>query len=106
MVYWIAFDDETAEALVSRLRRGGAEIQHNAPVDAALNVEGQSVVVLPAPTPGRLLIARFTPRKDAHFPAAPARRIPVRSVPSSVSATSPKGVADPAKKPWWRNVVA
>ncbi len=36
MVRWIAFDDDTAEAVVSRLRRGAAEIQSNSPVDAAL----------------------------------------------------------------------
>jgi hypothetical protein len=100
MVHWIAFDDDTAEALVSRMRRGAAEIQHNTPVDAALHVEGASVMVLPSPTPGKLLIARFSPRKDAHFQTAPAPKIPVCRVSSApISAPS-------QKKPWWRNIVA
>ena len=53
MVRWIAFDDDTAEAVVSRLRRGAAEIQHNSPVDAALHAAGPSVIVLPSSTPGK-----------------------------------------------------
>src|SRR5215468_9441534 len=79
MVRWIAFDDETAEAVVSRLRRGAAEIQHNTPVDAALHAQGPSVIVLPSSTPGKLLVARFTkckvsePRPDFK---APARIVP------------------------------
>ena len=59
MVRWIAFDDDTAEAVVSRLRRGAAEIQSNSPVDAALHAAGPSVIVLPSSTPGKLLIARL-----------------------------------------------
>lgn len=100
MVHWIAFDDDTAEALVSRMRRGAAEIQHNTPVDAALHVEGASVMVLPSPTPGKLLLAHFSPRNNAHFQTAPPPRIPVRSV-----AGVPKS-APSQKKPWWRNIVA
>jgi len=100
MVHWIAFDDDTAEALVSRMRRGAAEIQHNTPVDAALHVDGASVMVLPSSTPGRLLIARFSPRKDAHSQTRPAPKIPVRSVPAAA-------ISRPSqKKPWWRSIVA
>jgi hypothetical protein len=57
-------------------------------------------MVLPSPTPGKLLIARFNPKKDAHFRSASVPRIRVRSVPAAtVSAPS-------QKKPWWRNIVA
>jgi len=100
MIHWIAFDDDTAEALDSRMRRGAAEIQHDPPVDAALHLEGACIMVLPSPTPGKLLIARFNPRKTAHFQTASAPRIPVRSVPA-VPASIPS-----QKKPWWRNIVA
>lgn len=107
MIHWIAFDDDTAEALVSRLCRGAAEIQHDTPVDAALRVEGKSVIVLPSPTLGKLLIARFSPRKGGRFATGPARRIPVRSAPmSSASAAPQMQTANSARKPWWRNIVA
>lgn len=98
MVRWVAFDDDTAEAVVSRLRRGAAEIQHNAPVDAALHAEGASVLVLPSPTPGKLLIARFTPHKTVQMPTGQATR-PARP-------TAPKKPAVAARKPWWRKIVA
>jgi len=105
MVRWIAFDDDTAEAVVSRLRRGAAEIQNNNPVDAALHAESPSVIVLPSPTPGKLLIARFTPRKGAQM--STAARAGARAGYSSVSAApiEKKPVA-PAKKSWWRKIVA
>ncbi len=103
MVRWIAFDDDTAEAVVSRLRRGAAEIQNNSPVDAALHTEHPSVIVLPASTPGRLLIARFTPRSAAATPAVP--RLGVRSTPLPTGSVQRKPAAS-VKKPWWRNIVA
>ena len=98
MVRWVAFDDDTAEVLVSRLRRGGAEINHSAPIDAALQAAGPAMLVLPASTPGRLLIARFSQRKasapegSAPFPAPPSARAkkPAASVP----------------RPWWRRILA
>lgn len=105
MVRWIAFDDDTAEFVVSRMRRGAAEIQHNSPVDAALGVNGASVIVLPTPTREKLLIARFTPRKDAQFPTAPRFRPPTTYASPNASLAQNK-IAAPDKKPWWRNVVA
>jgi hypothetical protein len=91
MVRWIAFDDETAEAVVSRLRRGAAEIQSNTPVDAALHNPGPSVIVLPSSTPGKLLIARFSQR---NIPALETAAFP------------PKKPASSARKAWWRKIVA
>ena len=102
MVRWIAFDDDTAEAVVSRLRRGAAEIQHTTPVDAALGTHGSAVLVLPSPTPGKLLVARFSAPKKAEPPAilAPPKRESILG-----PAIMRKPVAS-AKKPWWRNIVA
>jgi hypothetical protein len=108
MVRWIAFDDDTAEAVVSRLRRGAAEIQHTTPVDAALGTHGSAVLVLPSPTPGKLLVARFSAPKKAEPSAllAPPKLAP----PKRESALGPASVmrkpAESAKKPWWRNIVA
>jgi hypothetical protein len=101
MVRWIAFDDETAEAVVSRLRRGAAEIQHNTPVDAALHAAGPSVIVMPSSTPGTLLIARFTKHKTSE----PASEIKP-AVPMIAPRTAPKKQAAAIKKPWWRKFVA
>ncbi len=97
MVRWIAFDDDTAEVVVSRLRRGAAEIQHNSPVDAALHSDRPSLIVLPSSTPGRLLIARFTPRNVATAP------VPRATMPAATLQRKP---AVSVKKSWWRNIVA
>jgi hypothetical protein len=103
MVRWIAFDDDTAEAVVSRLRRGAAEIQHRSPVDAALHTDGSAVLVLPSPTPGKLLVARFSARKDAPTATNLTPALP-RSVVPVLPALKKPVVS--AKKPWWRNFVA
>jgi len=101
MVRWIAFDDDTAEALVCRLRRGAAEIQHNSPVDAALKTDRPSVIVLPASTPGRLLIARFTPKS---LPGASS--VPHAGIQPRFALPAQRKTATPVRKPWWRNIVA
>jgi hypothetical protein len=107
MVHWIAFDDDTAEAVVSRLRRGAAEIQHNTPVDAALHADSPSVIVLPSSTPGKLLLARFTPRKDAKLVVGPRTSAAPRRVnPVAPAASAQKKTPASAKKPWWRKIVA
>jgi hypothetical protein len=113
MVHWIAFDDDTAEAVVSRLRRGAAEIQHNTPVDAALHTDSPSVIVLPSSTPGKLLLARFIPRKDGQLPTAPRARTPMSAATANARTSKPasappfqKKPAASAKKPWWRKIVA
>lgn len=105
MVRWIAFDDDTAEAVVSRLRRGAAEIQSNSPVDAALQAAGPSVIVLPSPTPGKLLIARFSQRKEAVVAPASVR---LGRYPSGLGSTPALGKkpATAVQKPWWRKLVA
>jgi hypothetical protein len=107
MVHWIAFDDDTAEAVVSRLRRGAAEIQSNSPVDAALQSAGPSVIVLPSSTPGRLLLARFIPRLHPVVSGEGASRSPNRRLSALASAPMlhKKPMAS-VKKAWWRKIVA
>jgi hypothetical protein len=105
MVRWIAFDDETAEAVVSRLRRGAAEIQSNTPVDAALHNPGPSVIVLPSSTPGKLLIARFS---QHNIPALETPAFPPKNqvAPFIPVPTFEKKPPSSAKKAWWRKIVA
>ena len=102
MVRWIAFDDDTAEAVVSRLRRGAAEIQHSVPVDAALRSDGAAVLVLPSRTPGKLLIARFVAHKNALLPPKAERPFPLPVVAQS----GLKKAAQSVKQPWWRKLGA
>ena len=64
MVRWIAFDDESAEAVVSRYRRGAAEIQQGDPVSAALRLDRESRVLLPGIASGRVLVAHFRPKNN------------------------------------------
>jgi hypothetical protein len=101
MVRWIAFDDDTAEAVVSRLRRGAAEIQHSVPVDAALRTDGSAVLVLPSPTPGKLLVARFNARKNILQAPSPTAPRPIAIAPPTI-----KKPVESVKKPWWRKIVA
>ncbi len=85
MIRWIAFDDDTAEAVVSRLRRGAAEIQHNSPVDAALQAAGPSVIVLPSSTPGKAS-DRAHHQSKSNEPAAEFRSAPHGSAGASEKA--------------------
>jgi hypothetical protein len=89
MVRWITFDDETAEAVVTHLRRGAAEIQAVHPIDAALGTDGPSIVLLPSRVPGRTLIAQFG-----------------RKVPSVEAPVLPPPDPPPSPKPWWKKLVA
>ena len=61
MIRWIAFDDETAEAVVSKFKRGGAEIPGE-PLDAVLDFGEPSLMLLPSTKPGRVLLAQFQPK--------------------------------------------
>ena len=93
MVRWIAFDDETAEAVVSRFRRGAAEIHPgNTAVDSALTAGQSSLIVFPSEVPGRVLLAHVNPKTE--LPAPPPK--PVQFVPK----VSPRA-QKPTKK-WWK----
>lgn len=86
MIRWIAFDDETADAIISRFRRGAAEIHYGNPLDEALASGRPSILLLPSNTPGRVLMARIQPRSVADTSS------------SSVSSSSVE-VAEPLYEP-------
>ena len=73
MVRWIAFDDESAEAVVCRYRRGAAEIQHGNAVASALTLGRPSRVLLPGMTSGRVVVAHFQPKSDALLGVTPLK---------------------------------
>jgi hypothetical protein len=65
---WIAFDDDTAEAVVCRFRRGAAEIRQGDALDAVLAQPGKSMLLMPAETPGQLLVVTVANSKSKPFP--------------------------------------
>jgi hypothetical protein len=104
MIRWIAFDDETAEAVVSRFKRGAAEIQSGQPIDAALNLGRPSLLLLPSDTPGRLLLARLEPKaENAANPASPVHAKGFRELISEgpVLTRPPQPVRQETKRKWW-----
>src|SRR5207245_11669657 len=63
MVRWIAFDDETAEAVIGRFKRGAAEIREGEqPLEAALRYGRASLLIMPATTTGRVLLVSVEPK--------------------------------------------
>ena len=99
MVRWIAFDDETADALVGKFKRGAAEIREGAVLDTLVRHRQPSILIYPSTSPERVLLAR------------------VHSIPAnvaSVDVTRPLPIqairaADPsfaAKRSWWRGNTA
>jgi hypothetical protein len=94
----MVFDDETAEVVVSRWRRGAAEILHEHPVDAALKAGKQSVVVMPSRIPGQMLVARFQVR------TALPENTPLPEIAETTAVDVTPAAAE--RKPWWRKFVA
>ena len=97
---WIVFDAETADAVVTRLRRGAAEIQHENPVDAALRSEGATILVMPSRDPDKLVMARFEQREVET--TSPETHTP-QLTPNPVSAIQ---AAPAAKTSWWKRLIA
>jgi hypothetical protein len=62
MVRWIAFDEETADVIISRFKRGASELHDGNPFDAVLNHGKPSILLMPSSTPGRVLVARIEPK--------------------------------------------
>jgi len=114
MVRWIAFDDETAEAIVCRFRRGAAEIRQGHPVDAALHHGKPSLLVLPSITPGKVLLARFQPKRFTPNSANASKASPasesaaydatgfVGLIDQPVFGKAPQFVKQEFKKKWWQ----
>jgi hypothetical protein len=70
MVRWIVFDDDTADAVVGKYKRGAAEIRDGEnPLDAALALDQASTVILASRTTGRVLLADFVPKTASSAPA-------------------------------------
>ena len=120
MVRWIVFDDETAEAVVDKFKRGADEIREGSePLDAALSLRQPSVVILPSPASGKVMLASFEPKGGA-IPVKPVaaieasrplpgnlRKPPVGSA-NSQPGSSPRSSARwaRARKLWWRGRIA
>jgi len=95
MIRWIAFDDETAEAVVSRFRRGAAEIQPGgSAVDSALASGESSLLVLPSETPGCVVLARITSKVEV--PMVPE----TKPVPFPTPVMRPR--SEKTARKWWQ----
>jgi hypothetical protein len=106
MVRWIAFDDESAEAVVSRFRRGAAEIHPGDAVGAALDLGRPSVVLLPARGTGRVLMARFQPKLVDEV-AVPQERPPMFETSGFLGLSDQPIFYEPepaAKRKWWQKL--
>ncbi|HZQ70993.1 MAG TPA: hypothetical protein VFA68_20870 [Terriglobales bacterium] len=113
MARWIAFDDETAEAVVGRFKRGAAEIHAGEPLTAALSQSTESVVVLPSPTPGKVLLAHIEPRTETVVMTPKTSQEEMGSEPVGFLGlsdqpvfTRPSPAPAPAKKKWWQRRTA
>jgi hypothetical protein len=108
MARWIAFDDETAEAVVGRFKRGAAEIHTGEPVDSALSYLGPSILMLPSPVPGKVLMARIEPKTErAVLPGTPSEALGLESVgflglSDQPIFSKPALETAPVKKKWWQ----
>ena len=98
MVRWIAFDDDTAEALVGKFKRGAAEIREGDVLESAARHPESSILVFPSTSPERVLLAKVSPKKaeSAFSPDASPQPIP----PSAEGVMA--RAAFRTKKSWWR----
>jgi len=105
MIRWIAFDDETAEAVVSKFKRGGAEIY-----PGVLDFGEPSLMLLPSTKPGRVLLAQFQPKPRT---ATTESREPIAFEPTgflgltdqpvySNNAADEENQDKNKKKTWWQ----
>jgi hypothetical protein len=99
MVRWIAFDDETADALVGKFKRGAAEIREGAVLDTALQHNYPSILIYPSTSQERVLLARVH-----SIPANVASVDVTRPLPiQAIRATGPSLAA---RRSWWRGNTA
>lgn len=97
MVRWIAFDDDTADALVGKFKRGAAELKDGDVLTAALNHDESSILVFPSTSPERVLLARVT-RSSAQSAAVETPR----PIPAQAVRTAAITNAAAQKKSFWR----
>ena len=99
MVRWIAFDDDTADALVGKFKRGAAEIRDGNVLDSALRHDDSSILIYPSTSPERVLLARVTSGTAKTSSVEPAVPLPMQSF-------RPLSVPQVTKRPWWRRHTA
>ena len=97
MVRWIAFDDDTADALVGKFKRGAAEIREGAVLDTLVSHRQPSILIYPSTSPERALLARV--RLVPATIADVTRPLPVQAIRASDPSLA-------AKKSWWRGHTA
>jgi len=109
MVRWIAFDDDTAEAVVNKFMRGAAEIREGeTPLSAALALDRPSVMILPSSMPGKVLLATFEPKtaaaQETGAEVSAPRDLPVPPFggsPSRYQATPQRPAMRGSSGKWW-----
>jgi hypothetical protein len=96
---WIVFDEQTADAVMDKYKRGAAEIHPGGdPLDTALNAGRPTALIMPASGIGRVLLASIEPKtpkaqtKPSRQPVV-AQFTPLRRVINKTSAP---------RKTWWR----
>ena len=99
MVRWIAFDDDTADALVGKFKRGAAEIREGNVLDSVLHNDQASILIYPSTSPERVLLARVTATAASTKTPDTSHPLPVQSIRHSTTAPAPR-------KAWWRRNTA
>ena len=88
MVRWIAFDEETADAIISRFKRGASELHDGNPLDAALNYGKSSLLLMPSSVPGKVLLAHIEPKAEQNSALKTERKFSWKHEPSTVDDSS------------------
>jgi hypothetical protein len=104
MVRWIVGDDETADALTGKFKRGAAEIRAENLLELALKQEQGSLLIYPSTSPERVLLARIRPVAAA-VPAShdTAKPMPVQPYRTGLGFRPPDLGH---QKSWWRRHIA
>lgn len=103
MVRWIVGDDESADALTGKFKRGAAEIRDENVFDLALKQEQGSLLIYPSTSPERVLLARIRP-VPVPVPTSidTSKAMPVQ--PHTGLGFRPLDLDD--RKSWWRRHIA
>ena len=96
---WIVFDEDTAEVLTGKYKRGATQLNYEEhPLDAALKLR-RSFLILPSAHPERVLFASIELRasKASLKPRSPvvAQFTPLRNTPRQSSPSTDKSCASP-----------